>query len=174
MNTRSLLLAGTLSTILMAPAFAQDATNPATPANPAAPSVTAPGSTTGTMPSTDPAKTPDGSVVTGSTPGNEMFYSYTAGNTNWGVSKMLGKTVYNSANENIGEVEEIIIDAQGKFVAAIIGVGGFLGMGERDVAVTLPSIKMQPDGNGEMRLVVAIDRPTLEQAPPYTPNVNGG
>ncbi len=51
------------------------------------------------------------------------------------ANKMIGRSVVNSAGEKIGEVESALIDQDGKVRYVIVGVGGFLGLGERDVAL---------------------------------------
>lgn len=60
---------------------------------------------------------------------------------NWRASKLMGLDVYNEANEKLGDVNEIILDKNGKVSAVIIGVGGFLGMGEHDIAVSMDKLK---------------------------------
>jgi sporulation protein YlmC with PRC-barrel domain len=57
------------------------------------------------------------------------------------ASKLVGVNIYNSASENIGEVNEIIVDGTGKIDAVVIGVGGFLGIGEKNVALPFGSVK---------------------------------
>jgi sporulation protein YlmC with PRC-barrel domain len=59
----------------------------------------------------------------------------------WRASKLKGVNVYNNANEKIGDINEILVDSSGKIDAVIIGVGGFLGMGEHDVAVGFSDLK---------------------------------
>jgi sporulation protein YlmC with PRC-barrel domain len=59
----------------------------------------------------------------------------------WRASKMVGVNVYNSANEKIGDISEILIDSTGKVTSVIIGVGGFLGIGQHDVQVQLSELK---------------------------------
>ena len=59
----------------------------------------------------------------------------------WRASKLIGVNVYNSANEKIGDINELILDSSGKVANVIIGVGGFLGMGEHDVAVSMDKLK---------------------------------
>src|ERR1700712_5451582 len=59
----------------------------------------------------------------------------------WRASKLVGVDVYNEANEKIGDVSEIILDKSGKVANVIIGVGGFLGMGEHYVAVGYDKLK---------------------------------
>ena len=60
---------------------------------------------------------------------------------NWRASKLMGLDVYNDNNEKLGDVNEIILDKSGKVTAVVIGVGGFLGMGEHDVAVSMDKLK---------------------------------
>lgn len=98
-----------------------------------------------------------------------MFYKGDWAPTHWRSSDAVGQPVYNRANERIGEVEELVIDADGRVLAAIVGVGGFLGMGERDVAVNYRAFQMTRDANGKPRLVVNVDKAALEKAPEYKP-----
>jgi len=57
------------------------------------------------------------------------------------ASKLMGLDVYNEANEKLGDVNELILDKNGKVSAVVIGVGGFLGMGEHDIAVSMDKLK---------------------------------
>jgi sporulation protein YlmC with PRC-barrel domain len=59
----------------------------------------------------------------------------------WKASKTLGLKVYNDKNENIGQITELLFDKQGQIEAVVIGVGGFLGVGKREIAVPLSEIK---------------------------------
>lgn len=64
----------------------------------------------------------------------------------WSVKKdMMGKSVYNDKNEKIGDVNDLIFSQNNKASFAIIGVGGFLGVGEHDVAVPMSHIKHESD-----------------------------
>lgn len=59
----------------------------------------------------------------------------------WRASKLEGLDVYNQNNEKIGDISELLVDSSGKIQAVVVGVGGFLGMGERDVAIPFDQIK---------------------------------
>ena len=59
----------------------------------------------------------------------------------WRASKLRGLNVYNNNNEKIGDINELLVDGTGKIQAVVIGVGGFLGMGEHDVAVPFDQVK---------------------------------
>jgi sporulation protein YlmC with PRC-barrel domain len=59
----------------------------------------------------------------------------------WRASKMIGLNVYNSVSEKIGTISELIVDQSGKLEAVVVGARGFLGIGERDVAVPYSQIE---------------------------------
>ena len=60
---------------------------------------------------------------------------------NWRASKLMGLNVYNEANEKLGDINELLVDKSGKINAVVIGIGGFLGMGEHDIAVSMDKLK---------------------------------
>jgi sporulation protein YlmC with PRC-barrel domain len=60
---------------------------------------------------------------------------------NWRASKLMGLNVYNEANEKLGDINELLVDKSGKIHAVVIGIGGFLGMGEHDIAVSMDKLK---------------------------------
>ena len=60
---------------------------------------------------------------------------------NWRASKVAGLSVYNDSNESIGSINELLMDKSGSVKAAVISVGGFLGVGARLVAVPYDKIK---------------------------------
>ena len=59
----------------------------------------------------------------------------------WRASKLVGVNVYNDANEKIGDINDVILDKAGKVENVILGVGGFLGIGEHYVAVAYDKLK---------------------------------
>jgi sporulation protein YlmC with PRC-barrel domain len=63
----------------------------------------------------------------------------------WQASKLIHMNVYNAQNEKIGDIKELMLDKNGKVSTVAIGVGGFLGMGERDVAVKFDQLKWSND-----------------------------
>lgn len=64
---------------------------------------------------------------------------------NWRASKLMGLDVYNEANEKLGDINELILDKNGKVAAVVIGIGGFLGMGEHDIAVSMDKLKFMEE-----------------------------
>jgi sporulation protein YlmC with PRC-barrel domain len=64
----------------------------------------------------------------------------------WSVKKnIMGKAVYNDNNDKIGEVDDLIFSRNNSGTFAIIGVGGFLGVGKHDVAVPVSDLKHEND-----------------------------
>ena len=59
----------------------------------------------------------------------------------WRSSKLIGLNVYNDKNEKLGDISEILLDKSGKVEGVVIGVGGFLGMGEHDIKVDMSKLK---------------------------------
>ena len=60
---------------------------------------------------------------------------------NWRASKIVGLSVYNDNNESLGSINDLLTDKGGKIQAVVIGVGGFLGVGEHLVAVSWDKVK---------------------------------
>ena len=63
----------------------------------------------------------------------------------WQASKLNGLDVYNEKNEKIGDIKELMLNKQGQVEMVAIGVGGFLGMGEHDVAVKYSDLKFSDE-----------------------------
>lgn len=56
-------------------------------------------------------------------------------------SRLMGIDVYGADNEKIGDIDEILVDRQGKIHGLVVGVGGFLGIGQKDVAIPFDQIQ---------------------------------
>jgi sporulation protein YlmC with PRC-barrel domain len=62
----------------------------------------------------------------------------------WSVKKqILGKTVYNENNQKVGRIDDLIVAPDSAVSFAIIGAGGFVGLGRHDVAIPVQQIKIQ-------------------------------
>jgi len=85
------------------------------------------------------------------------------------ASTIIGKSVYSSSDpqsDNIGDVNDLIVAEDGSVTHAVIGVGGFLGIGEKNVAVPFDELKVV-ENNGDFRLVYAATKEQLEAAPAF-------
>jgi sporulation protein YlmC with PRC-barrel domain len=60
---------------------------------------------------------------------------------NWRASKLVGLGVYNDNNESVGSINDLLTDKNGSIKAVVIGVGGFLGVGEHLVAIPFEKVK---------------------------------
>ncbi|HWD57776.1 MAG TPA: PRC-barrel domain-containing protein [Stellaceae bacterium] len=78
------------------------------------------------------------------------------------ASRLIGSTVYDVQNRNIGSVKDIVFDGEGKIQAVVIDVGAFLGVGGKYVAVNLDEIKADND-----RLTLNRSKEQLQAARSY-------
>src|SRR6201986_1894278 len=81
-----------------------------------------------------PATTPAPSTESGSTTSSQL-------QGDWRASKVVGLSVYNGSNEKLGSINDLVMDKSGNIKAVVLGVGGFLGMGEHLVAVPMEKVK---------------------------------
>ena len=82
-------------------------------------------------------------------------------------SKLVGTTVYNNKNENVGEVEDLVIENGKTVTGVVVSVGGFLGMGESYVVLD-PSTLAISDKDGKWTVHADTDKDTLKNAPKFT------
>ncbi|MCZ4256006.1 PRC-barrel domain-containing protein [Sulfitobacter sp. PR48] len=80
---------------------------------------------------------------------------------------LMGSNVYSASGESIGEIDDLIVNLDGSVEGAVIGVGGFLGIGEKWVAVKLDSLSAQQDENGNVTLTSSATKADLEAAEPF-------
>ncbi|KRD64342.1 PRC-barrel domain-containing protein [Ensifer sp. ENS10] len=84
------------------------------------------------------------------------------------ASTYMGQTVYNAGDESIGEINDLIIKKNGAVEAAVIGVGGFLGLGEKNVAVPFDRIAIAEQPNTDaLKLTTTETADTLKAAPEF-------
>ena len=121
---------------------------------------------TDTMKPADPMK-PAGTMATTAAPMTTAAGGFiTQGQKGqWRASKLVGVDIYNNADENIGEVNELLVDGSGRVLAVIVGVGGFLGIGEKNVALPFETVKW----SDTPRQVAANANPPAAGAGPATP-----
>jgi sporulation protein YlmC with PRC-barrel domain len=80
------------------------------------------------------------------------------------VADWYKQSVYDSSNAKIGEVRDVLLSPDGKVTALIVGVGGFLGIGEKDVAVPFNAIKHETR-DGKVYLTMNTTKDELKTAP---------
>ena len=87
----------------------------------------------------------DSAKTTAPAPATQSAASSTSFQGDWRASKVVGLNVYNEKNENVGSINDLLMDKDGSIKAAVISVGGFLGMGARLVAVPYDKIKFSTE-----------------------------
>ena len=85
--------------------------------------------------------------------------------TGWSAKRqVLGKTVFNDGGDRIGKVDDIIVAPDKAVSYAIIGAGGFLGVGRHDVAIPVSQIKQQSDGKF---ILAGATKDAVKAMPPF-------
>jgi sporulation protein YlmC with PRC-barrel domain len=83
------------------------------------------------------------------------------------ISDCYNQSVYDTKDNKIGDINDLLVEKDGKISAAIIGVGGFLGAGEKNVAIPFTALKLT-EKNGKRYLVMDTTKEALNKAPGYT------
>ena len=83
------------------------------------------------------------------------------------ISDYYNQSVYDNQDNKVGDVNDLLVDKDGKIGAAIVGVGGFLGAGEKNVGVPFNALKLT-EKNGKRYLVMDTTKEALNSAPGYT------
>lgn len=90
--------------------------------------------------SNQPSGSSNAPAASASNSGSGQFMSQAQAGQ-WRASKLVGVDIYGSNNEKIGDVNEILLDKSGNAQAVVIGVGGFLGVGAKDVAIPFSAVE---------------------------------
>jgi len=80
------------------------------------------------------------------------------------VTHWYKQNVYDPSDNKIGEIMDVLVDREGKATALIVGVGGFLGMGEKDVAVPFDAVQVTSKNNNKWYLVMNSTKDALKSA----------
>jgi hypothetical protein len=78
-----------------------------------------------------------------------------------------GTTVYGAEDANVGDIGDVVLTKDGKVDAIIIDVGGFLGIGEKQVAVGMDALKFMQDEDGDRYLYTTFTKEQLDAQPAY-------
>ena len=102
-----------------------------------------------TKKSDDSAKRDDNAVATGEETKakpiqkGKIKYITRQAPTDWTAEALIGRTVENATGDNLGEINNVIINEKGDVVAVVIGVGGFLGIGEKNIGVPFEDLEFR-------------------------------
>lgn len=86
----------------------------------------------------------------------------------WHASDFMNSRVYNMAGESMGEVSDLVLDESGKVTAVIVGVGGFLGIGQKPVSMAADQVKRMLRSDGKPYFTINMTKEQLQSAPAYT------
>lgn len=128
-----------------------------------------------TAPSTPPANTAPGTPSTGASTGGMQGVQTGVVPLRYVVAKpadtlssrLVGSNVYNRQDEKIGDIEDLVIENGKTVTALVIGIGGFLGIGGRYVAVDPSTVTLVRHDNGSTRVVMDTTKDTLRDAPAF-------
>ncbi len=92
----------------------------------------------------------------------------TVGNsTEMRTSDWIGAPVKNGSDETVGDINDFVVASDGKIIAVVAGVGGFLGLGEKNVGLSFDSVELTKTADGERVAMVLISKDELMSAPDY-------
>lgn len=106
----------------------------------------------------------------GLTPPTVLSQGYAAGGQDVLVTQLLGETVYSSVEdsaEEVGTVTDLVVTPGLGISAVVVSVGGFLGVGEKDVAVDFTELEWAERADGSRRWVLATTATALSEAPAF-------
>ncbi|HEX7110390.1 MAG TPA: PRC-barrel domain-containing protein [Aestuariivirga sp.] len=84
------------------------------------------------------------------------------------ASAIIGGNVYSPSNESVGDVNDLVIKPTGEIDAVVVGVGGFIGIGEKNVAIALDRFTIEPTEDlASTKLVLNATKEELEAAPAF-------
>jgi sporulation protein YlmC with PRC-barrel domain len=86
--------------------------------------------------------------------------------SNWLASDIYKASVYDNSENKLGDITDLVMDPDGKIMTAVIGVGGVLGAGQKEVAVTFKELKITAR-NGKEWIVLDRTKDDLKIAPGY-------
>lgn len=84
------------------------------------------------------------------------------------VNDWYKQSVYDPKDNKIGEIMDVLVDKSGKVTSLIVGVGGFLGAGEKDVSVPFDAVHVTDKNNNKWYLVMNVTKDELKSASGFT------
>lgn len=84
------------------------------------------------------------------------------------ASSLVGAPVYNAKNDRIGEIEDLIISSNGSVSAVVVGMGGFLGIGEKKVAMPFDAVRAEKGDNNALKFVIQASKESLKSLPNFS------
>jgi hypothetical protein len=139
---KTLMITTALGGLMIGGALAQTAPTNPQPSQPQAAQPASPGSSPGSSPGMKDAGRAASSSP--SMPAGEAKFINTQGANQWLSSNFIGVDVVDPNNEKIGDISDILFEKDGNIAAYVVGVGGFLGIGAKNVALAPSSFQVVP------------------------------
>jgi sporulation protein YlmC with PRC-barrel domain len=95
-------------------------------------------------------------------------FKTTQASEEWRIANYVGKPITNDKGEKIGNIDDVLFDRSGKITTVVIGVGGFLGLGEKKVALPFEAITYS-ETEGKREIMVPLSKEALQSAPEFKP-----
>ena len=155
---KRIALLATAAALAAMPVLAQQAPPAASPDKPAQTMPDKPAQTTPAQPST-------------SAPSGQASKSFVESQSSdqWLGSTIIGLKVMGPGDESIGSISDLLLAKDGKVIAAVVGVGGFLGIGKKNVAVPFESLNLSRNPDGNEQATLKLSKTELEKAPDFKP-----
>lgn len=167
---KKLFLLSTVASLAAFPALAQEATEPTTimpPAEqsePAQPMEQAPAGDMTQQPTTDPAAPATAETEPPATPPPAEAVIPAQAADQVRAEKLIGMNVYDTNGDKVGEVKDILFDANGQAVGVVLSVGGVLGLGAKQVGLQWSEVDIQPEADVAK---IQYNKDQLEAAPDF-------
>ena len=97
-----------------------------------------------------------------------IVYVTTAPGDSTSLSTFYSRNVFNTAGDRLGDINDLLLGSDRKISTAVIGVGGFLGLGEKEIAVPFDALKVVRKDN-TWHLVLDATKEQLKAAPAFVP-----
>jgi len=170
---KALLTAVALTVVLGGSAIAQQtSTNDQVPAVDGKPATITTTNQTPPQTSTSTTVTSTAPVTSDSTSTAAVHYLPSQQGNDMLASRVIGAYVMNDAGETVGSVNDVLIDKQGHVTGIVVGVGGFLGIGQTDVAIAYDPSQIGVDENGKRIIKLNVTKEALKNAPHFVKNSN--
>ena len=154
--TNKLMIGAAIGALMVSGALAQSPNSP--PSSSSSPPAA-------TQPSSPPSSSSSSAPAAAQQAGGKADFVMSQKPDQWLASKFRGTDVVGADNQKIGAVSDILFDKTGKIEAYVVSVGGFLGMGSKEVALAPSSFDVMPGQNGSAdRLKLSLNQDELKQA----------
>ena len=162
---KRIMAVAAVSGLALTSALAQSTTPPTTPP----PAATAPSATPAPSAANPAPSSTTTATAPAANPGKANFVTKQSSDQHL-ASKFKGTNVIGTDDKKIGDVSDVLFDKDNKVVAFVVGVGGFLGIGAKDVAIDPASFQPVPGKDAtDMKLRLSMTKDELKAAPAFEP-----